>query len=127
MSILVAYDGKEHTKKALDYAVNYAKAFNEELYLMSVIPSKNHMDKIDIVREKLNKIKDSAEKEGVKATVIIEAGQPSTTILEAAARFECNALIVGRSDEKTGLDRVVLGSVSNYVVNNARCTVIVIQ
>ena len=57
MTVLVAYDGKEHTKKAVDYAVKYAKAFSERLYVMSVIPSKKHMDEIDDIKEKLESIK----------------------------------------------------------------------
>ena len=127
MTVLVAYDGKEHTKKAVDYAVKYAKAFGERLYVMSVIPSKKHMDEVDDIKEKLESIKSSAESEGVETITIIEAGNPSETLLSSVKRFECGTIVVGRSDNKTGLDRVVLGSVSNYVVNNASCTVIVVQ
>ncbi|MBQ7405895.1 MAG: universal stress protein, partial [Candidatus Methanomethylophilaceae archaeon] len=40
--------------------------------------------------------------------------------------FGCGTIIVGRSG-KTSLDRVIMGSVSNHVVANANCTVVVVQ
>lgn len=127
MTVLLAYDGKNHTKKALDYAIDYAKAFDDTLYVVSVVSSKDSVEVVDRLRETLDSVKADAEKKGVKAVTIIEAGQPSDVILTATQRFECSAIVVGRADNKTGLDRVVLGSVSNSVVNNAPCTVIVVQ
>ncbi|MDD7423942.1 MAG: universal stress protein [Candidatus Methanomethylophilaceae archaeon] len=127
MTVLMAYDGKPHTQKALDYALRYAKAFGETLYIMSVYPSKEWIAELDNIKSKMDEFVKDAEKSGVKAIAVTESGHPSETILDAAKRFECDTLIVGRSDKKTGLDRVVLGSVSNYVVNNAQCTVIVVE
>lgn len=127
MTVLMAYDGKPHTKKALDYAIEYAKSFNDTLYIMSVIPSKDFIDETGSIRAFLDGVKSEASEKGVKAITIIEAGHPSEVILSAAKRFECNVIIVGRADDKTGLDRVVLGSVSNSIVSNAQCTVIVVQ
>ena len=56
----------------------------------------------------------------------MESGQPDKVILETASRFSCDTIIVGRSG-KTALDRVIMGSVSNSIVANAKCTVIVVQ
>ena len=127
MTILMAYDGKPHTKKALDYAIEYAKAFDDTLYILSVIPSKEFVDETDRIRSTLDSVKEEASKVGVKVITIIEAGHPSDVVLASAKRFECSAIIVGRADNKTGIDRVVLGSVSNSVVSNAQCTVVVVQ
>jgi nucleotide-binding universal stress UspA family protein len=36
--ILVAYDGTEQAKKALDTAIEFAKVFNSKVHLLTVIP-----------------------------------------------------------------------------------------
>lgn len=127
MTVLVAYDGKEHTQKALDYALKYAKAFSERLYVVSVFPSKDFIKDTEKIKERTGKLVEDAQKEGVVVVPLTEAGHPATVLLECAKRLECSAIIVGRAANKTGLDRVVLGSVSNHVVSNAECTVIVVQ
>jgi nucleotide-binding universal stress UspA family protein len=43
-----------------------------------------------------------------------------------AERVKASVIIVGTS-EKSALDRVILGSVSDHVVRNARSTVIVVR
>jgi len=127
MTVLVAYDGKQHTQKALDYALKYAKSFSEKLYVVSVFPSKKFIPEMDVIKERTDALKAEAEKNGVELIALTEAGQPSTVILECAKRLSCSVIVVGRADNKTGFDRVVLGSVSNHVVSNAECTVIVVQ
>lgn len=127
MAVLVAYDGKEHTQKALDYALRYAKNYSEKLYVVSVYPSKTFIPEMDRIKEEMERMKSDAAKDGVEVIPITEAGQPATVILECAKRLQCDAIVVGRADNKTGFDRVVLGSVSNHVVSNAECTVIVVQ
>jgi nucleotide-binding universal stress UspA family protein len=127
MTVLMAYDGREHTQKALDYALKYAKSFNERLHIISVFPSKEHLSEMDAIEEKFAQIKKTASEQGVDVVTQVESGHPSTVLLECAQRLNCSAIIVGRAANKTGLDRVVLGSVSNYVVSNAQCIVIVVQ
>ncbi len=127
MTILMAFDGREHTQKALDYAMKYAKSFNERLHVISVFPSKEHLAEMDAIENKFAEIKTIASEQGVDVVTQMESGHPSTVLLECAQRLKCSAIIVGRAANKTGLDRVVLGSVSNHIVSNAQCIVIVVQ
>lgn len=129
MSILVAYDGRDHTKKALDYAIRHSQAYNTPLYIFSVISSKDKLDgdgEINRVMDYLKEACDKAISEGVDAEYVLESGVPAKTILKAAERFNVEAIVVGRSD-RTFFDRAVLGSVSDYMVRNANRTVIVVQ
>ena len=127
MTILMAFDGREHTQKALDYAMKYAKLFNERLHVISVFPSKEHLAEMDAIEKRFEEIKIIASEQGVDVVTQMESGHPSTVLLECAQRLNCSAIIVGRAANKTGLDRVVLGSVSNHIVSNAQCIVIVVQ
>ncbi|MCK9323381.1 MAG: universal stress protein [Candidatus Methanomethylophilaceae archaeon] len=129
MSILIAYDGMEHTKKALEYAIQHSKVYNQPLYIFSVITSKDKLDmenEIEKINAYLIEAREKAVSEGADAQIILESGTPGKSILEAAARFNTDTIIVGRSD-KSLFDRAVLGSVSDYVVRNAKVVVIVVQ
>ena len=74
----------------------------------------------------MGKTKKKTIEKRAKGEIHVGTGTPAKGILAAAERFGIKTIVVGRSD-KTAFDRAVLGSVSEYVVRNARCTVIVVQ
>lgn len=117
------------TEKALKYSINYAKTFGERLYIISVIDTDRVSD-TDAELIKVKKYMSAAEKlakaAGVDIHIAIETGSAGETIMAAAERFKSDTIIVGRSN-KSSMDRAVLGSVSNYVLNHAHCTVIVVH
>ena len=124
MTMLVAYDGRENTEKALDYAIRNAKVYGEQLIVLSVVTRDGNLDE---TRERIEAARARAEKSGAEVRAIVESGEPDKVILQTASRFGCDTIIVGRSNKKSSFDRVVLGSVSNSIVANAGCTVIVVQ
>ena len=129
MAIIIAYDGMKNTKKALEYAIEHSKVYKEKLYIFSVITSKDMLDKekeLLHVKEYLEDAEKIAISKGADAEILLESSTPAKGILEAAERFGVKTIVVGRSD-KTAFDRAVLGSVSENVVRNAKCTVIVVQ
>ena len=125
MTMLIAYDGRENTEKALDYAIRNSVVYGEKLIILSVVAKGADTD-IQRVRSIAESALEKAKAEGADAQSIVESGQPDKVILETTSRFDCDTIIVGRSG-KTSLDRVILGSVSNSIVANAKCTVIVVQ
>ena len=123
--MLIAYDGRENTEKALDYAIRNSVVYGERLIILSVVVKGADAD-VQKVHGYAESALEKAKAQGVDAQSIVESGQPDRVILETAARFDCGTIIVGRSG-KTTLDRVIMGSVSNSIVANAKCTVIVVQ
>jgi nucleotide-binding universal stress UspA family protein len=124
MTMLVAYDGRENTEKAVDYAIRNSKVYSEQLIILSVVTRDG---KLDEVREKTEAARRRAEADGADVKAIVESGEPDKVILQTASRFGCDTIIVGRSNRKSSFDRVVMGSVSNSIVANAGCTVVVVQ
>jgi nucleotide-binding universal stress UspA family protein len=55
--------------------------------------------------------------------IIIKVGDPGEKILEAAEEEEVRFIILGK--ESVGLERI-LGSVSEFVLNNAKCPVLIV-
>ncbi len=128
MTILLAYDGKPSSEKALDYAIRHSMNYSEPLYILTVV-SKDQMDPDDpdeTVREYMESAQREAASQGATVHTIIQVGKPDETVIEVADLYKCDTIIVGRSN-RSSLDRLFLGSVSNHVVKNADCTVIVVS
>jgi nucleotide-binding universal stress UspA family protein len=62
---------------------------------------------------------------GADVHTIIEVGKPEDVILEVADKFQCDAIVVGRPD-RSRFDRMVMGSVSQNLVESADCPVIIV-
>ena len=136
--ILVPTDGSEFAKKAQLYALFLAKVNNAEIIALSV--SENHfINGISITEEfvQLNQIlKDRCEEdlkefedmnnEGVKISSVIKEGAPANVILDVAIEEDVDLIVIGSSG-KSGFDRFILGSVSDKVVNAAKCPVLVVH
>jgi nucleotide-binding universal stress UspA family protein len=129
MNLLLATDGKKHSEKAINYAFDFAFLQKASLYIVFVVSPKAEEDKEKIIKfgmDVLDKMKQRGAQKGVNVTALLEAGSPYETILSVSERIKADTIIVGTSG-KTAIDRVLIGSVSEYVVRNARCTVIVVK
>ena len=127
MTILLGYDGKPCTEAALEYAAKLALSFEEPLYVLTAV-SKDQMDPEDMdptIREYMEAASQKVMMMGADVHTIIEVGKPEDVILEVASRFQCDAIVVGRPD-RSRFDRMVMGSVSQNLVENADCPVIIV-
>lgn len=70
-------------------------------------------------KEKVDKATVSCE------TVVRTGGNPSQLILEEAAKRDIDLIVVGTFG-RTGLKRVLLGSVAQNVIGGAKCPVLVV-
>lgn len=136
--ILVPTDGSEFAKKSQLHALFLAKACNAEIVAVSV--SENHfingislneeveqLNKLltDRCKEDLKELEEMNE-DDIKITSIIKEGSPAKAILEVASQEDVDLIVIGSSG-KSGFDRFILGSVSEKVVNAAKCPVLVVH
>jgi nucleotide-binding universal stress UspA family protein len=63
---------------------------------------------------------------GFATSATVAQGDPREAIVEAAAAGRMDLVVVG-SHGRTGLQRMLLGSVASYVVSHAPCTVVVVK
>ena len=136
--ILVPTDGSDFAKDAQLHALFLAKVSGAEIIALSV--SENHFINGISVSEEIEQInqiltdrckKDLQEfedmnDEGVKISSVIKEGSPAKTILEVAEEEDIDLIVIGSSC-KSGFDRFILGSVSDKVVNAAKCPVLVVH
>ena len=136
--ILVPTDGSEFAKKAQLHALFLAKVSGAEIIALSV--SENHFisgistsEEVEQLNQILNdrckrdlKEFEDMNEEDIKLTSVIKEGSPAKTILEVASQEDVDLIVVGSSG-KSGFDRFILGSVSDKVVNAAKCPVLVVH
>jgi nucleotide-binding universal stress UspA family protein len=115
--ILVATDGSEDARRAVELTARIAHRHRSRTYLLSVEPV-SHGDPKRIAVDAVNLTAGL----GVKPAVIHGSGHADEWILETAAAESVSLVVVG-SRGLTGLR--ALGSVSERVAHRARCSVLV--
>jgi len=78
------------------------------------------------VRDWLQTYCQQATTQGVSAELDCQVNDPGIKICEVAKSWGADLIVIGRRGRE-GLTEILLGSVSNYVVHHAACSVLVIQ
>jgi len=136
--LLVASDGSEFSEGAIREALNLAKTCSSKLYVISVAQEPDIREFADsyplaaveklekAVREHLESVQERAGKEGVSCEIILGRGPvPSKLIIEEAAKNNVELIIMGRHG-RTGLTRIMMGSVTAKVIGDAPCKVMIV-
>lgn len=76
--------------------------------------------------ELLRSFADKATAAGIETTFHQGLGNPGLIICDLAREQEVDLIILGRRG-RSGLNELILGSVSNYVLHHAPCSVLTIQ
>jgi nucleotide-binding universal stress UspA family protein len=138
--ILCATDFSDASAPALAFAVRLARSTKARLSLLHVVPfvplpiegaidAQTYQqllddDRRDAVQRMEALARDGAA--GVPVDVHVEDGPPAPRILEVAERDGADLVVVG-THGRTGLDRLLLGSVAEHVVQLARQPVITVR
>ncbi len=138
-NILVAIDGSDAGQRALVRAVEEAKVWNARLHVMYVVetglfsslPADNTVEIMYRVLEKegtaiLQQAKKYAADTGVTATTHMKQGHAGSEVITLAGK-EKNDLIVIGSHGKSQTDRLLIGSVSTFVVTHSKVTTMVVR
>lgn len=152
--ILVAIDNSVQNQQVLDEAVSLAKVTNGKLMLLHVLSplDEQYTDPLflqpTILYPQLQpnnskyandweKLKDSRLKWlrslceqltelGVETEFSQNIGEPSQMICDMARNWQADVIIIGRRGRR-GISELLLGSVSNYVLHHAPCSVLTVQ
>jgi nucleotide-binding universal stress UspA family protein len=71
-------------------------------------------------------VADELRANGFKVSTVVEEGDPKSKIIDEAARWGADLIIVGSHGRK-GLERFLLGGVSDAVARHARCSVEIVR
>jgi nucleotide-binding universal stress UspA family protein len=117
--ILVATDFSDSADAALGVAIQYARGFRARMHLVHVFAA----GEVDVTRL----LADAAARAGpdILVSVAGTGGDPAEEILRYASRQPIDLIVVG-THGRTGVSRILLGSVAERVVRGARCPVLVV-
>jgi nucleotide-binding universal stress UspA family protein len=130
MKILLAYDGGDPARRALDLTAELAKKFGAGVAVVSVIPVHSGRAPIDpwddapVHDAQLAEAKRILGDLGIEPVLIEQAGNPAVTIERIAEDGDYDMVVVG-SRGLGALSRVLQGSVSEHVATHAAATVVV--
>ena len=121
--ILATTDGSEFSDKAVSEAISLAKLTGGTLIACSV----SHQGiNDDMATEYVNKIKDVANAAGVNVETTIGHGNACQEIVAAAEAQNADMIVVG-THGRTGISRLLMGSIAERVVGMADRTVMVVR
>lgn len=117
--VLAATDFSDGAEAALALAVRYAAAAHAGLHVLHVFAQ----GEINVTQLLSDAVASVAP--GVAVTVAATGGDPAEEILRYAAQHPID-LIVLSTHGRTGMSRLLLGSVAERVLRGARCPVLVV-
>ena len=144
-NLLLATDGSKLSDKAVTHAIGLAAKMGAKLNCLYVAPdypepmyldggSLNTVSRADYevaAADAARKIIDKVSKKAAASGVSCESRHsispsPSDAILHAAAKFKCDAIVMG-SHGRTGVAALLLGSQTQKVLAHSKFPVIVVR
>ncbi|AYW45774.1 universal stress protein [Tetragenococcus koreensis] len=137
--IMVAVDGSNEAELAFQKAVNIAKRNHASLLLVHIIDTRafqdiNSFDSMlaeqatDLAKQSLADYSDYAQKSGIeKVETEIEYGSPKVIIAKQIPQDKAVDLIILGATGLNAVERLFIGSVSEYVTRNALCDVLIVR
>ena len=145
--IVVGIDGSEESMKAAEYAISIAKLYKAELNAITVLTSdigyiysspgvesppltvkEIVLLAEDEAKKWFDEIKEKANKKGIqlKTESIVAKKSLLNTILEYVEEHNINLVVVGTRG-RSGIKKMLLGSIASGLVTYSPCPVLVIK
>ena len=145
--IVVGIDGSEESMKAAEYAISVAKLYNAELNAITVLTSdigyiysspgvesppltvkEIVLLAEDEAKKWFDEIKEKANKKGIqlKTESIVAKKSLLNTILEYVEEHNINLVVVGTRG-RSGIKKMLLGSIASGLITYSPCPVLVIK
>lgn len=143
MKILIGVDDSPHSKAAVEYVRKMTWPRGSTIQVLSVVrpvvpvyseayvPAATYVGEMNDETIRFHQeTAASAERElqgtGLRTEARILNGDPRTELVEAAREERADLLVVG-SHGRTGIAKLLMGSVASYVVAHAPCSVMVVK
>ena len=137
--ILVPTDGSECADRAVEHAIDIAAQYDAEVHALSVVdtrdighsaPAISPQQVEQTLRERAESVVEAvaerAADAGVDAVTAIEPGVPDDAIIEYATANDCDLVVMG-THGRTGLERYLLGSVTERTVRRSTVPVLTVR
>lgn len=133
--ILVAVDGSEYAEWTFKKGIEMAKRNKAELHILHVFDVRYYPSEYASIKrraeqegiELLKRYKEEAEKQDlVKVETILKFGSPKVLVSKSAEDIGADLILCGASG-LYAVEQVLLGSVTESIIRNAKCDVLVVR
>lgn len=143
MKILIGVDDSPHSQAAVEYVRNMTWPKGSTIKVLSVVrpvvamyaeayvPPATYIGEINdenvrFHQETAAKAERELQGTGLKTEAQLLNGDPRTELVEAARTEKADLLVLG-SHGRSGMAKLLMGSVASYVVAHAPCSVMVVK
>ena len=142
MKVLIGVDDSAHSRAAVEFVRRMTWPKGSKAIVVSVVqppvlayseiyaPTMLPMEGLEDITRMHQDIASKAEHELQAGSLTTEArvlqGDPRTTLIETAHSEHVDLIVVG-SHGRTGLAKLLIGSVASHVVTHAPCSVLVVK
>ncbi len=141
--IMLATDGSESARKAVNSAIEIAKSSNAKLYAVHVIALGDYYSSMPLSidaewikameehlriqgKEATDYVENAGRAANVEVEPVILEGNPANEIVDFAEKNDIDLIVMG-TQGKTGIQRFLIGSVAENVVRHSIKTVLVVK
>jgi nucleotide-binding universal stress UspA family protein len=139
--VLVPIDFSEESLQALDYAIDIGEGFEPEFVVLHALEQlqfaeMGHMygagaqtlidEQRRAARTELTALGERLKKRPVRCRTVLLQGTTYRAIVDAAKRLKADLIVMG-THGRTGMSRLLLGSVAELVVRHAECPVLTVR
>lgn len=143
-NILVALDGSEVSQSTLIQAVDQARIWNAKIHALFIaettqfdslsldqnFPMDNKLEMYRVLEKEGEAVLERAKKYGEDKGIIIfthmKYGDAGREIIALAEQEKCDLIVIG-SHGKSSMDRLLIGSVSSFVVTHNKAATMVVR
>ncbi|WP_049890777.1 universal stress protein [Natrinema versiforme] len=138
-SIIIPTDGSEYAEKASKVGFDFAEKIDATVHALAVGdvnqtersavgggPPQTVDDVTELAETWAADLAAAAEERGLEATTVVRSGHPAEEITDYAAALDADMIVIGTAG-RSGLERRVLGSVTDKVVRTAPVPVVTVR
>ena len=134
---MACVDGSEVSRRAADFSIALAKKLESKVIFVNVVGASTSEREYNISAdmvgsferlgvEALTKCEGKARENGVRFEIKQLSGDPADEIVRYASESKCDCVVLGKVG-MSKIERILLGSVSEQVLNKATVPVIIVR
>ena len=127
--IMVPTDGSDFAARSEDIAIEIAKKFNSTIVAVHIIDDKL-IYPFEVLEDEgksiLKKVKEKAEKEKVTIQDVLIVGSPTHDMAKIVRKTETDLVVIA-THGKTGLEKLILGSVAESALKSVNKPVLLVK
>jgi nucleotide-binding universal stress UspA family protein len=130
MKILVGYNESKSAENALKLGQKHAKALNADIYIVTSLEQSPTLKKEDIdkAESRLEKLRTSFKVDDIpcETQVLVSVQSPGEDLVNYVKDNDIDEIIIGVK-KRSKVGKLVFGSTAQYVILEARCTVVAVK